>query len=48
MRIFLFVLIAVGANGAEIRAGGPADPLLDESFRLMYELRFDDARARIG
>jgi hypothetical protein len=29
-------------------AGRPANPYLDDSFRLMYELKFDAARERLG
>lgn len=47
-RGFLFLLILLGAESAEIRADNLANPLLHESFRLMYELKFDAARVRIG
>ncbi len=36
------------ADGASAAAGIPTNPQLDESFCLMYELRFDAARARLG
>ena len=47
-RGFLFLLILLGTESAEMRADNPANPLLEESFRLMYELKFDAARVRIG
>ncbi len=47
-RGFLLLLIALRSEGAEIGARDPAHAVLDESFRLMYALKFDAARARIG
>ncbi len=44
----LSLLIALGSSGAGIKADDPARPVLDESFRLMYGLKFDAARDRIG
>jgi hypothetical protein len=41
-------LILLGIESAEGRADNPADPLIHESFLLMYELKFDAARIRIG
>jgi hypothetical protein len=46
-RGFLFFGVLLGTGVAQARAGAPVNSLLDESFRLMYELRFDEARARI-
>jgi len=36
------------AYGVDTASGMPTNPQLDESFRLMYELKFDAARARLG
>jgi len=36
------------AYGVDAASGMPTNPQLDDSFRLMYELRFDAARARLG
>jgi hypothetical protein len=36
------------AYGVCASSGMPTNPQLDESFRLMYELRFDAARVRLG
>ena len=46
-RGFLLLLIALRSEGAEIGARDPAHAVLDESFRLMYALKFDAARGRI-
>jgi hypothetical protein len=44
--LLLFTLL--GTEGAENRAQTTAVPLVHESFLLMYELKFDAARIRIG
>jgi len=36
------------AYGVDAASGMPTNPQLDDSFRLMYELRFDAARIRLG
>jgi hypothetical protein len=46
LRFLICLTILDPANGAG--AGRPTNPQLDDSFRLMYELRFDAARARLG
>jgi len=46
LRILICWTILALVDGAV--AGMPTNPQLDESFRLMYELRFDAARARLG
>lgn len=48
--LLLFVLptIAIGIAGPKVAHDVPVNPLLMDSFRLMYELRFDDSRARLG
>ena len=52
MRFILLFLICwtmlAPAYGFGAASGMPANPPLDDSFRLMYELRFDAARARLG
>ena len=52
MRFILLFLICwtmlALAYGFGAASGMPANPPLDDSFRLMYELRFDAARARLG
>ncbi len=52
MRFILRFLICwtmlAPTDGASAAARMPTNPQLDESFRLMYELRFDAARARLG
>ena len=42
-----FICLTILARADSAGAGMPANPQLDDSFRLMYELRFDAARARI-
>jgi hypothetical protein len=46
LRFLICLTLIDPANGAG--AGMPANPQLDESFRLMYELRFDAARAQLS
>jgi hypothetical protein len=46
LRFLIYWTMLAAADGAE--AGMPTNPALDDSFRLMYELRFDAARARLG
>jgi hypothetical protein len=45
-RFLICCTILAAADGAG--AGMPTNPHLDDSFRLMYELRFDAARVRLG
>jgi len=45
LRILICWTVFAPADGAG--AGMPANPHLDDSFHLMYELRFDAARARL-
>ena len=42
-----FICLTILAPADSAGAGMPANPQLDDSFRLMYELRFDAARARL-
>ena len=48
LRFFIFWTMLALAYGACAASGMPTNPQLDESFRLMYELRFDAARIRLG
>jgi hypothetical protein len=48
LRFFICWTMLGLAYGVGAASGMPTNPLLDDSFRLMYELRFDDARARLS
>jgi hypothetical protein len=48
LRFLVFGTMLVIEDGARAAAGVPTNPSLDDSFHLMYELRFDAARVRLG
>ena len=48
LRLFLFSTTVALAAGSGATTHIAVNPLLDDSFRLMYELKFDAARTRLG